>query len=241
MNIRNLYTTICLILIFTCYINTANAQSLRQNLAFNTDWLFKKTNEGVVQKDWEKVTLPHTWNASDMQTTKDFYEGDGQYKKEFTFGNEYKDKRLFLRFEGVGQVAQVYVNDKLVGTHKGGYSAFCFEITYAVQLDKVNTILVKANNKSRKDVIPINHFLFGVYGGIYRPVSLIATEKINITTTDYASPGIYISQKNVSAASAEVSIAVKVENVSKLAENIILNSSIYDQKGTKVLEKVIIT
>jgi beta-galactosidase len=238
MKTRLAYAALYLLFILTYCTHTVNAQSSRQTIAFNTSWVFKKTNETTTQKDWEKVTLPHTWNATDMQETKDFYEGEGQYKKEITFGNEYLDKRLFLRFEGVGQVAQVYVNDKLVGTHKGGYSAFCFDITYAVQLNKVNTILVKANNKSRKDVIPVNHFLFGVYGGIYRPISLIVTNKINITTTDYASPGIYISQKNVSAASADVSIAVKVENVSKQAEGLVIKSSIYDKKGTKVVEKM---
>lgn len=239
MNKRLLIATFNLLLILSWCINTVHAQSLRQNIAFNTGWIFKKTSDtSAAQKEWEKVTLPHTWNATDMQLSKDFYQGEGQYKKEITFGSEYKDKRLFLRFEGVGQVAQVYVNDKLVGTHKGGYSAFCFEITYAVQLDKVNTILVKANNTARKDIIPVNHFLFGIYGGIYRPVSLIVTNKINITTTDYASPGIYISQKNVNTSSADVSIAVKVENVSKQAEEVFINSTIYNQKGEKVLGKM---
>ncbi|HTN00159.1 MAG TPA: glycoside hydrolase family 2 TIM barrel-domain containing protein [Pedobacter sp.] len=238
MNTRLIFSTFTFLFILACCACPVIAQSERQNIAFNTGWVFKKTDNLNAQKDWEKVSLPHTWNATDMQLSKDFYEGEGQYKKEITFGKEYKDKRLFLRFEGVGQVAQVYVNDKLVGTHKGGYSAFCLDITYAVQLEKVNTILVKANNKARKDVIPVNHFLFGVYGGIYRPVSLIVTNKINITTTDYASPGIYISQKNVGASSADVSIAVKVENVSKQAEDILINSSIYNQKGEKVLEKV---
>jgi beta-galactosidase len=216
----------------------AKAQNDRNQINLNTGWVFKKTSENNSTKnDWERVTLPHTWNATDMQLTKDFYEGEGQYKKEIVFGNEYKDKRLFLRFEGVGQVAQVYVNDKLVGTHRGGYSAFCLDITYAVQIGKSNTILVKANNKAGKDVIPVNHFLFGIYGGIYRSVSLITTNKINITTTDYASPGIYISQKNVTKSSADVSIAIKVENVSAQAEHIEINSSIYDQAGKKVADK----
>lgn len=219
--------------------NFAKAQTARNIISFNTDWTFKKTNDTSASKnDWQQVTIPHTWNATDMQLTKNFYEGEGQYKKQFTFGNDLKDKRLFLRFEGVGEVAQVYVNDKLVGTHKGAYSAFCIDITYAVQLGKTNTILVKANNKTRKDVIPVNHFLFGVYGGIYRPVSLIVTNKINITTTDFASPGIYISQKNVSKNSADVSIAVKVENTSAQAEDIVINSTIYDQGGKRVLEKI---
>ena len=37
-------------------------------------------------------------------------------------------------FEGVGACTEVYVNGKLVGTHKGGYSAFAFEIGTALKL-----------------------------------------------------------------------------------------------------------
>lgn len=210
--------------------------SQRVEISFNDGWAFKKT-EATANQAWEKVKIPHTWNATDMQNTKDFYEGEGQYQKQVTWSNEYRDKRLFLRFEGVGQVADVFVNDKLVGTHKGGYSAFCFEITYAIQFDKPNTILVKANNKARKDIIPINHFLFGIYGGIYRPVSLIVTPKINISTTDYASSGVYISQKEVSAAKASISIAAKLENVDKLAQQIIFRTTIFDKNGKLVAEK----
>ncbi|WP_316804194.1 glycoside hydrolase family 2 protein [Pedobacter nototheniae] len=228
-----------LILFITCFILqiTANAQS-RKTLTFNSDWSFKKTKDTADHNlNWEKVTLPHTWNATDMQLSKNFYEGEGIYKKDMVFGNEYQNKRLFLRFEGVGQVAQVYVNDKLVGTHKGSYSAFCVEITYAVVLGKSNKIVVKANNTARKDVIPVNHFLFGIYGGIYRPVSLIVTNQINISTTDYASPGIYISQKNVSNETADLNLLVKVENRSPLAEDIKLKSTVFNKDGKLVLEK----
>ncbi|MCZ4244076.1 glycoside hydrolase family 2 protein [Pedobacter punctiformis] len=223
--------------LFVAQILTVQAQS-RQDINFNTDWSFKKTKDTADHnQNWEKVTLPHTWNATDMQLSKNFYEGEGIYKKEIVFGNEYQNKRLFLRFEGVGQVAQVYVNDKLVGVHKGSYSAFCVDITYAVVLGKANKIVVKANNTARKDIIPVNHFLFGIYGGIYRPVSLIVTNQINITTTDYASPGIYISQKNVSHAMADLSVLVKIENRSPQAEDIQIKSSVFDQKGKLVLEK----
>lgn len=227
------------ILFITCLIVqiTAQAQS-RKDINFNADWSFKKTKDTADHKlDWEKVTLPHTWNATDMQLSKNFYEGEGIYKKDIVFGNEYQNKRLFLRFEGVGQVAQVYVNDKLVGTHKGSYSAFCVEITYAVTLGKTNKIVVKANNTARKDIIPVNHFLFGIYGGIYRPVSLIVTNQINITTTDYASPGIYISQKNVSSTAADLNLLVKVENRSPQAEDIQLKTSLFNREGKLVLEK----
>jgi beta-galactosidase len=238
---RNDFTRIlAVILLFFTVTETSFAQSKtsRLSLPFNDDWLFKKTKDSASLKlNWDKVKLPHTWNAIDMQLGKNFYEGEGIYKKEIVFNDDYKDKRIFLRFEGVGQVAEVYVNNKLVGKHKGSFSAFCFDITYAVALNKNNIIVVKANNTARKDVIPVNHFLFGIYGGIYRPVTLIVTNKVNITTTDYASPGVYITQQNVSPQSAGINIAVKVENKTSSLQDIQVKTAIYDKEGKLVSAK----
>lgn len=81
-----------------------------------------------------------------------------------------------------------------------------------MKFGKENEIIVKADNSSRPDVIPTNHILFGVYGGIYRPVWLVVTETCSIIANDCASPGVYITQKNVSKKSAEVTVKVKVDN-----------------------------
>lgn len=176
---------------------TVKAQQGRTVKRIDKNWQFYK---GTITKQsdtnalaWKAVNIPHTWNNMDMQRDTSYYEGDGWYEKMLYLGNQYQGKRLFLRFAGVGNVADVYVNGRFIGEHKGGYSAFCFEITGAVHLGKTNIIQVKANNKMRPDVIPINHHLFANYGGIYRSVNLIVTRKLNITTLDYASSGVYIS------------------------------------------------
>ena len=81
------------------------------------------------ESGWKAVEIPHTWNAQDMQLSFDnFYAGPAYYKKRYRLPAEWKDKRVFLRFEGVGAVAEVYVNGSLATTHKGAYSAFACEI-----------------------------------------------------------------------------------------------------------------
>ena len=176
------------ILILSALIGQILSLSAREVTSFNEGWLFKRGpfSQDPVKvaaqwnADWETVNLPHTWNAKDMQVKADaFYEGVGYYRKTQFFGNELKGKRVFLRFEGVGANTEVYVNGKLVGMHRGAYSAFAFEIGTALKLGAENEIMVKADNASRPDVIPVNHNLFGVYGGIYRPVWLIITEQNN--------------------------------------------------------------
>lgn len=211
--------------------------------SFNSGWLFKKApaekelaiNAPKWDKGWSEVEIPHTWNAKDMQVqANSFYEGAAYYKKQYFFPAELKDKRVFLRFEGVGSCAEVFVNGMLATSHKGGYSAFACEISPLLKAGEENEIIVKADNKSRPDVIPVNHNLFGVYGGIYRPVWLIVTEPYNISVTDCASPGVYVTRKNVSKKQADVKVKVKLDNGTLQPAPVTLQNTIYDQEGKQV-------
>ena len=51
------------------------------------------------------------------------------YEREFTVPRKWKGKNLQLNFGAVDWKAEVYVNDVLVGEHKGGYDPFSFDIT----------------------------------------------------------------------------------------------------------------
>ncbi len=211
--------------------------------SFNSGWSFKKApaekelavNARKWDSGWSEVEIPHTWNAKDMQVQADnFYEGAAYYKKQYFFPTELKGKRVFLRFEGVGSCAEVFVNGMLATSHKGGYSAFACEISPLLKAGEENEIIVKADNKSRPDVIPINHNLFGVYGGIYRPVWLIVTEPYNISVTDCASPGVYVTQKNVSKKQADVNVKVKLDNGTLQPVPVTLQNTIYNQEGKQI-------
>jgi beta-galactosidase len=248
------YIVVLLLILF----NTLLPVQGRDVVPFNAGWSFKKGPfperadvfcYNPAGGDWWEVTLPHTWNARDMQTEmanastfrnpqERFYVGESLYKKIFTPDASLKGKRLFLRFEGVGSVAEVYVNNQFAGRHKGAYSAFAVELTRLLKHGEENEIIVKVDNASRPDVIPVNNVLFGVYGGIYRDVQLIATDEVHISVTDYASPGIYIRQENVTGESAEASVKVKVENNFFVPQDIDIVYSVQDMAGRQVARKV---
>lgn len=233
---KRLYAAACALLM----ILSAAAREVTQ---FNGGWQFKKgpvPSDALASKNWwdgnwTTVNVPHTWNATDMQSNPNvYYEGPAYYKKNLSVPASARGKRYFLRFEGIGAVADVYVNNKLIGSHKGAYSAFAVEITKALKYGADNEIVVKADNSSRPDVIPVNHQLFGVYGGIYRPVSLIVTDGSNITVTDNAGPGVYVSQDNVSAKSADVSVKVKLDNGTLRPDTLKLTTSVSDRDGKQI-------
>jgi len=230
-------------ILLACLLGSICKAEAREVTPFNNGWEFKKgpfptdamQTAARWNADWEQVNVPHTWNADDMQKkTNSFYAGVAYYRKHYVFPESLEGKRLFLRFEGVGACAEVYVNGYLVGTHKGAYSAFVCEIGSQVRLGEENEIVVKADNAARPDVIPVNHALFGVYGGIYRPVWLIVTEPCNIVVNDCASPGVYITQKNVSKQSADVSVRVKLDNATLASAALELENAIYTREGKLV-------
>jgi len=248
MTSRGVFLSLLGSLLTTCIF----AQS-REVKPINDNWQFYKANNTTfftdfqngadyyeTQGQWttvevyEDVTLPHTYNKDDMQTDRNFFEGKGIYKKTFSVDPNQQHKRTFIKFEGVGSVAQLYVNNKYIGEHKGGYSMFVFEITNSIHYDKENQLVVIADNRARRDVLPINQFLFPIYGGIYRPVHLITTNKTNFVVTDQAGPGVYIRQKNVNGKSADIHVEAKIETKEKVTQNLEFVCEVRDKEGKLV-------
>lgn len=224
---------ILFILVVNLIVTSVFAQSGRVVLDFNKDWRFVKDTS---TNGWEEVVVPHTYNKTDMQLGKDFYSGNAFYKKIFFVAKELKGRRIFLRFGAVGQVATSYLNGKFLTEHKGGYSAFAFEITNVVKYGVDNEILVKVNNAPDKAIIPINNFLFPIYGGIYRPVTMIITSPVNFSVTDYASSGIQVIQKEVSHQKAEIEVKTKLENREKNNQEILLKLVVTDSQNKLIAE-----
>lgn len=159
--------------------------------------------------------MPHTWNAQDALSGKqDYFRGVGNYRKELYIDPELKGKRLFLRFEGANTVTNLFVNQKHVGEHRGGYGAFVFDITDFVTVGQPNELLVRVNNSLQLDIMPLVGD-FNFYGGIYRDVHLIATDEQQISLTDYASPGVYLVQEAVNRETARVKARVRLSNYGK--------------------------
>ena len=201
----------------------------RQEIPFNAEWRFQGQTISGLTLD-EKVALPHTWNNKDAQEGISYYRGIGTYRKSFSTENSWMGKRVFIRFEGVNITARVVLNGQDIGEHKGGYAAFCFELTDHLTFDRENTIEVTVSNEANLEVIPLVGD-FNNYGGIYRPVNLILTDPVCITPIDYASPGIYIRQKNVSRESADIEVLTKMSNGSGADADIEYRTSILGASG----------
>ncbi|MFC2138696.1 glycoside hydrolase family 2 protein [Bacteroidota bacterium] len=102
-----------------------------------------------------------------------YMEGTVWYKKTFTY-SLIKGKRLYIHFEAVNYLADVYLNGEHIGSHEGGFTPFQFDITDKVK-ESENRLIVKVNNHRQKDGLPGLGYDWFNYGGITRSVNLIET------------------------------------------------------------------
>ena len=75
------------------------------------------------------------------------------YKRSFVLPEEAAGKRIILHFGAVDYLTEVWVNGKSVGTHKGGYNSFSFDITDALR-EGENEITVCAQDDTRNGCQP---------------------------------------------------------------------------------------
>jgi beta-galactosidase len=185
-----------------------------------------------IDSSWQTVSIPHCWGWEDAQQGKDYYRGPGWYRRELDIVPE-TGKRYFLRFESASLVANVYLNGKLLGEHRGGFGAFCFEITTHLSASGTNLLAVRVDNTKFPDVAPLSGD-FSVYGGLYRPVHLLVTGEEDFTPLDHASPGVAWLQTSVSKTSATLDVTAQISNGTKKNQSQTLVATVLDANGNPV-------
>src|SRR6185437_3164646 len=218
------------------------AQSIKQTI--NSNWKFHKGNiAGYPSKSddgikWEPISLPHSWNTTDVYQDTGYYRGIGWYKKTIYVPASWKNKSIYLYFEGANQVAEVYVNGKFAGRHIGGYTAFSFNIggllSYPDSLAS-NQILVKVDNSHNENIPPLNAD-FTFFGGIYRDVYLISADRIHFNLDSSAANSLRIKTPQVSDDNASVAVEGTITNATDSKQKIKVVSSVFTADGKLVAE-----
>ena len=207
---------------------------MRKIFNFNTKWAFTKDAEtvpSVMPQKWYWVNLPHTWNDIDGQDGgNDLYRGTSYYAKELEKIDLPKADKYFLELQGANSSATVYVNNKKLASHDGGYSTWRVDITDVLE-DK-NLFVVEVDNSANDRVYPQNAD-FTFYGGLYRDVNIIAVNNSHFDLEYYGTPGIKVTPE-VAGEHAKVDVEVFVKNAK---ENQKLVYTIKDREGNVVAQR----
>ena len=232
-------------------VTTLFSQS-KQVSTINNNWKFHKgdfnvnTNETPKEislptdANWENIKIPHTWNNIDAtDDTPGYYRGIGWYKNSIQIDAKQNDdnSRILIYFEGANQVTDVYVNEKWVGQHKGGYTRFHFDITPFLIYGKKNILAVKIDNSYNENIAPLTAD-FTFFGGIYRDVFLVKLNEIHFSMDDFSTSGIYISTPEVSKENASIEINSLVSNETDQNKKIHILNRIVDMNGKTISENI---
>ena len=195
---------------------------MRQILSINSDWLF--TKEGAE----EKVNLPHSWNAIDGQDGgADYYRGVCRYTKTLKKSDLPEADCYYLEIRGANSSADLYVNDKKLFTHHGGYSTWRVNITDYITDETV--ISIDVDNRANDTVYPqMADFTF--YGGIYRDVNLICVNESHFDLDYFGTPGIKVTPE-IKGKDAEIEIEVYLTNKKDSQK---IRYTVYDAEGNVV-------
>ena len=185
---------------------------MRNTKIINDSWYFSSTVTAVpsaLPADWEKLSLPHTWNGKDGQDGGGDYARKTCYYAKEILKSELDGEENFLEFDAVNSSAEIFWNGKSVAVHHGGYSRFRVLIDNADIKDN-NLLVVAADNSPNEKIYP-QTVDFTFYGGIYRSVKLVSVPASHFDLEYFGAPGITVTPV-VKGENAEITVNTYIKN-----------------------------
>ncbi|HEY4784570.1 MAG TPA: sugar-binding domain-containing protein, partial [Bacteroidales bacterium] len=127
----------------------------------------------LLEYDFDKcptLMVPKDWNSQDARLL--YYEGTIWYRRLFDYKKSNPANRVFVYFGAANYETDVYLNGKKLGKHIGGFTPFTYEITSLLK-DEKNSLVVKVDNKRKREGVPTLNTDWWNYGGITRDVMIV--------------------------------------------------------------------
>lgn len=205
---------------------------------FNGEWKFAlgddtaAKNSGYNDQTWRSLNLPHDWSIEGRFDSLApagvgggaLPGGIGWYRKTFTVPAAAKDKKVFIDFDGVYQLSEVWINGHYLGKRPNGYISFRYDLTPYLHFGSAkNVIAVRVDNADQ----PNSRWYSG--SGIYRNVWLTITSGIHVDLW-----GTYVTTPSVSDDSATVSLEIRIRNENTDPEIVTVKTILYDSASAEV-------
>lgn len=141
---------------------------------------FYQDKSTLIEYDFDKspcLNVPGDWNSQSEKLY--YYEGSVWYRRLVDF-HPVPGRRWFLYFGAVNYKCMVGLNNTILGTHKGGFTPFWFEVTDVLK-EGENSLIVYVNNSRGVSEVPTINYDWWNYGGITRDVLLVSVPEVFIT------------------------------------------------------------
>ncbi len=202
----------------------------REVRSLNENWYFypstARSTDGAL-----RVNLPHTWSSRSRGGGVN--SSIGNFVRKITFPAEWQFQRLFIKFYGVNNSANLLINGVHVGEHHGAYTAFTFEITDHILWGKENELQLVVDGAQTSWLPPTSYDHYAEYG-VHRPVELIVTPQAAISPTYHGSDGLFVTTSELASNRVKGDVAVKIST--RTNEPMAARLSIFSEDGDRVFK-----
>lgn len=229
MRLRNTIAAICsLLIVLSLSVESVEA---RESYNLNGGWRLFASVEGRGDRA-RNIALPYSWS---IEGSAPVSLTSTNFLRTLYLPDRYNNSRIYLKFNGVNSIANLYVNGEYVGEHRGGSAAFIFDITDQAKIGETNMILLRVSSVPRNDIMPtsVEHEM---YGGVFRDVELIVTPQVAINPNVYGADGVFVTTRSV--AGGVVKGDVKVHFVAPSPADRRVTLTITDQSGKEVFKDI---
>jgi len=218
-------------------------QNSRTYLSFNGSWKYWASNTSSISLEkrdslilelmekpgfhlfgfndsyWPTISVPSSLTRRGGPLER--HEGVIWYRTKFFIPSVFENKSAILVFTGSNYITDVWLNEKYVGYHEGGFTPFAFEVSGFLKKGQENLLAVRVDNipwGSTEAIVPYKIADWWNYGGILREVYLMFVNRVHIARADVR----YSIQDNY----ANLSIAVVINNFDYSNRNVSVTASI---------------
>ena len=190
-------------------------------LSLAGDWDFSISHS----RREHKIKVPREWEMQGFKVN----EGEtALYKRMLSIPEDWRGKRIILRFEGVSSHAVVKVNGKIVVEHDDGFVPFNTDITDALQ-NSNNVLIVEVQSRTISDILACtSQYAVHTVGGILRDVVIMAVPEEHITNLSV----VTTFDKQYKTATLSLNY-----NLSETAVGSILQYTLRDKQGKIVFQE----
>ncbi len=229
-------------LLFCLMLQHSNGQHEQKQIIYlsGTDnnntktWDFYCTG-GRNSGKWTTIEVPSCWEQQGFGSYNygrdyhtygkkfQFADEKGIYRYSFSVPEQWKNRVIYLVFEGVMTDAEVFINGARAGEiHQGAFYRFEYNITGMVKISAGNQLEVIVSKMSADESVnrAERYADYWIFGGIFRPVYLVSYPKEHIHRTAIAAD-----------ADGNFLIDVFTENITAGRT---IKTSIIDSKGNTV-------
>src|SRR5215204_7328877 len=139
--------------------NGKTSENARATTPFDVDWRFLKgsaenaQNADFDDSAWPRLNVPHDWSIEGPFDAQNPTGGGGGflpsgvswYRKHFKLTRIWEMNRVYIEFDGVMGISDVWINGFHLGQRPSGYISFVYDLTEHINFNGDNVIAVRAD------------------------------------------------------------------------------------------------